>query len=88
MVAQTYWATTGSITAALRQAAAAASRHLFRSNLRSDPSSRCYGSLACGVLRGDDLFILQAGPAQTWVLRGDNAEQFCDTKRRSRLGLL
>ncbi len=76
VVAQTYWSTAGSTTAALRQAAAAASRHLFRSNLRSDPSSQCYGSLVCAVLRSDDLFILQAGPAQPCVLREGRVERF------------
>ncbi|MFQ6101506.1 MAG: hypothetical protein ACE5OS_09785 [Anaerolineae bacterium] len=78
VVAQTYWSTTGSITAALRQAAAAASRYLFRSNLRSDPSDRCHGSLACAVLHGDDLFILQAGPAQPCVLGEDHLARFRD----------
>lgn len=76
VVAQTYWSTGGSITAALRQAAAAANRYLFRTNLHSDPSGRCYGGLTCAVLHGDDLFILQAGPAWACVLHGEHIEHF------------
>ncbi|MBU0703590.1 MAG: hypothetical protein KKC18_06960 [Chloroflexi bacterium] len=76
--AQTYWATSGSVTAALRQASAAVSRHLFHANLHSDPSSRCYGGLACAASHGEDLFILQAGPVQVCALRGDSLECFCD----------
>ena len=78
--AQTYWATAGSVTAALRQASAAVSRHLFHANLNSDPSSRCYGGLACAALHDEDLFILQAGPVQVCALRGDSLECFCDDK--------
>lgn len=76
VVAQTYWSTAGSITAALRQAAAAANRHLFRVNLHSDPSHRCHGGLTCAVLHDDDLFILQAGPVCACVLRGEHLECF------------
>jgi hypothetical protein len=70
-LAQTYWSTTGSITAALRQAAAAANRHLVRANLRAAPPGRCDGHLLCAALHGDDLFILQAGSARACFLRGE-----------------
>jgi hypothetical protein len=70
VVAQAYWSTAGSITAALRQAAVAANRHLFRFNLHAAPSDRCYSGFTCTVIRGDDLFVLQAGPAQACVLHG------------------
>jgi hypothetical protein len=68
VVAQTYWSTAGSITAALRQAAAAANRHLFLANLHSTPAERCHGGLICAILRGKDLFILQAGSARACFL--------------------
>jgi hypothetical protein len=76
VVVQTYWGTGGSITAALRRAAAAVSRHLFQANLRvpADPArilkERCYGGLTCAVLHDDELFILQAGPAWAGLLHG------------------
>jgi hypothetical protein len=68
VVAQTYWSTAGSITAALRQAAAAANRHLFLTNLHSTPAGRYHGGLICAILRGKDLFILQAGSARACFL--------------------
>ena len=76
VVAQTYWATTGSITAGLRQAAAAANRHLFDANLHSAPSDRCEGGLVSAVLHGDDLFVLQAGCGEAWLLHGERLERF------------
>ncbi|HIC94933.1 MAG TPA: hypothetical protein EYP09_11920 [Anaerolineae bacterium] len=76
VVAQTYWSTSGSITAALRQAVAAANRHLFQTNLHTAPSDRCYGGLTCAVLHGNDLFILQAGPTWACVLRGEHLACF------------
>ena len=76
VVAQTYWATTGSITAGLRQAAAAANRHLFDANLHSAPSDRCEGGLISAVLHGDDLFVLQAGCGGAWLLHGERLERF------------
>jgi hypothetical protein len=76
VVAQTYWTTAGSITAALRKAAAAANHYLFQANLRYAPSDRCYGSLACAVSRGEDLFTLQAGPGRVCVLHGSCLDCF------------
>ncbi len=84
--AQAYWSAAGSITAALRKAAAAASRHLFRANLHSDPARRCYGTFICAALHGEDLFIAQAGPAQPCALRGGYLEYFCD-EELPRLGV-
>lgn len=68
--AQAYWSTAGSITAALRQAAVAANRHLFQINLHAAPSDRCHSGFICAVIRGDDLFVLRAGSAQACVLHG------------------
>ncbi len=70
VMAQAYWSTAGSITAALRQAAAAANRHLFHINLHAPPSDRCQGHLICAVQHGDDLFILQVGSARACFLHG------------------
>jgi len=86
-VAHTYWATTGSITAALRQATTAANAHLFRTNLRSAPSDRCIGSLICAVLHEDDLFILQAGSGRVYFLHGARLECFSRAEESPPLGL-
>ena len=76
VVAQTYWSTVGSITAALRQAAAAANRHLFQANLRSTPPDRCHGGLICAILRDKDLFVLQAGSARACFLHEGDLRSF------------
>jgi hypothetical protein len=87
VVVQTYWSNAGSITSALRRAATAANRHLFQMNLRSDSSERCYGGLTCAVLRGDDLFILQAGPGHACVLQGDRLACFPRDEGLAHLGI-
>ncbi len=79
VVAQTYWSTGGSITAALRRAAASANRHLFQANLHSAPADRYEGGLSCAVLHGDDMFVLRSGPGWTCFLHGESLECFsCD----------
>jgi hypothetical protein len=74
VVVQTYWSTAGSITAALRQAAAAANRYLFRTNLDCAPSDRCDGGLICAVVHDDDIFVLRAGSGQACCLHGEHLE--------------
>jgi hypothetical protein len=76
VVAQEHWSTGGSVTAAMRRAAAAANRHLFQFNLSAAPSERCYGGFTCAVLHGEDIFILQAGPGRACVLRRNQFECF------------
>jgi hypothetical protein len=76
VVAQEYWSTSGSVTAAMRQAAAAANRHLFQFNLSVDSFNRCYGGLICAVLHGEDIFIVHAGPGRTCVLRRNQFDCF------------
>ncbi len=69
IVARVYWATAGSVTAALRRAASSANRFLFEHNLNAEPSDRCYGGLSCVVIRHKDLFLLQAGPGWACILQ-------------------
>ena len=87
VVAQAYWSTTGSITAGLRQAAAAANDHLFRSNLRSAPSDRCEGGLISAVLHDDDLFILQAGSGRACFAHGEHVGRFSRGEEPPPLGV-
>jgi hypothetical protein len=86
-VAQAYWLTGGSITAALRQAATAANRHLFQFNLYAAPSDRCYGGLACAVLRGEDFFLLVTGPARACVFHQGVLECFPRGEELPHLGM-
>ncbi len=61
VIAQTYWPSSGSITAALRRAITAANRRLYQTNLRNSPTDRNHGGLACAILRDQDLFIARSG---------------------------
>jgi len=67
-IAQTYWESSGSITAGLRRAAAAANRQLFWDNLSATPKERCYAGLTCAIVRENDVFLLQAGPSFACII--------------------
>lgn len=87
VIAQMYWSTTGSITAALRQVAVAVNRRLFEFNLRASSSDRCYGGLACAVLHGDDFFIMLAGPIRACVVHDGRIECFPGGEELPHLGM-
>jgi hypothetical protein len=87
VVIQEYWFTSGSVTAALRQAVAAANRHLFQFNLSVTSSNRCYGGLVLALLHGEDIFIIHAGPGRTCVLRRNQFECFPRGEELPHLGM-
>ena len=87
LVAQSYWSRSGTVTASLRQAAAAANRHLFRANLRAEPSHRCYAGLTCAVLSEGDVFILQAGPSRALVLHEGFIKRFSRAEELPPIGI-
>jgi hypothetical protein len=67
--ADSYYATNGSVTAALRAAASVINDHLHDLNQTQAGSLRVAGRLMMGVLRGGDLYLAQAGAGQTIVIR-------------------
>lgn len=69
MVSSDFYQTPGSVTAALRKAILAANEHLLRYNLRGNNTKR-EGALTCAVLRGEELFMAQAG--ESFALLGLN----------------
>ena len=87
VVAEAYWSTVGSVTAALRRAASLTNQYLFEHNLNSEPSKRCYGGLSCAVVRQNDLFLLQAGPAWACVLQTDKLRFFPRGEKLAHLGI-
>ncbi len=87
VVAQEYWFASGSVTAAMRRAAAAANRHLFQFNLRATSSRRCYGGLVMAVLHGEDIFVLHAGPGRTCVLHRNQVDCFPRGEQLPHLGM-
>lgn len=87
VVTRAYWSSTGSVTAALRQAVTAANRHLFQANLYSAPSDRYHGGLICAVLRDEDLFVLRSGSAQSCFVHQGHLKSFSGTEDLAPLGM-
>jgi len=87
VVRETYWSTSGSVTAALRRSISVANRYLFEHNLNADRSNRCYGGLACAVLRGSDLFLLQAGPVWACILQRGELRCFPRGEKLAHIGI-
>lgn len=69
LASQAYFGTSGSVTAALRAAAATANDHLLDAARRSAEHGPLQGSLVIAALRGKDLFIGQCGSGQVILVR-------------------
>ncbi len=61
-ISRSYYQSSGSVTAALRQAVIAANQRLLRLNL-SGTAAVHEGAITCAVLRGGELFMVQTGEA-------------------------
>jgi hypothetical protein len=66
-IRETYYGRRGSITAGLQQALQEANNFLFRENRNSLPGERRTAGVSCVVLRDNDLFVAQAGPALIYL---------------------
>ncbi|NLF00521.1 MAG: hypothetical protein GX601_06015 [Anaerolineales bacterium] len=86
-VIHTYWASAGSITAALRSTLAAANRLLYQANLNASPAERLYGSLVCAVLSGEDVYILKSGAGCVCIARAGRVETLSDDEQLPTLGI-
>lgn len=72
-LSSTYFATSGSVTSALRQAVAAANTRVLEVNrLRSDP---LVVGLVCAVLRDRDIYIAVVGEARCFLVQAGSAER-------------
>jgi len=67
IAAATYWGSPGNIVARLRRALAEVNRYLVRANAASRPDHHTSGSITCAVFRGEDLFLGQVGPGNTFL---------------------
>ncbi|MBI3741923.1 MAG: hypothetical protein HY257_09240, partial [Chloroflexi bacterium] len=65
-----YAASRGAITLALTEAVRAANDFFFNHNAALAPDARRIAGLTAAIVRDDDLFIAQAGPGLTSILRG------------------
>jgi hypothetical protein len=77
-VHQAYFRWRGSVTAGLREAIRQANELLLDENRNSLPGERRAAGISCLVLRNDDLFIAQAGPAAVYLLRSGEVDRFPD----------
>jgi hypothetical protein len=88
-LAQTYYKTSGSITAALKTVMDAMNQFLLDRNLRSSSSGKqCIGLMTLGVLRETNLTIAQSGPTHTYLVTPQENQEFYDPQGAGRgLGL-
>jgi len=75
-IEEKYFGTPGSITFGLCQAIEAANSYLFKENMSSPREMRRSAGLTCAVLKGNDLYIGQAGPALAYVIHRGELERF------------
>jgi hypothetical protein len=76
---RTYYSQKGSVTAGLRQAVHQANEILLEENRNSLPGEQRSAGVSCAVLRGDDLFVAQAGPALMYVLHEGQESRYPDS---------
>ena len=74
-LASAYYLAGGSVTAALRQAIRAANEYLMRHNVRVQGVDKQQGGVTCAVLRDEEVFISQAGPALAFVAHQGRLER-------------
>lgn len=71
-----YAASRGSITLALSQAIRAANSFFYNVNVNTPREARRIAGMIAAVLRGNDLFITQAGPGLACHLRGNGLRRY------------
>ena len=75
---QVYYGQRGSVTAGLREAIREANALLLEENRTSLPGERSLAGVSCAVLRDDDLFLGQLGPAAVYLLHEGRPVRFPD----------
>lgn len=74
LIRDRFYASPGSVTATLRTAILEANQRLLRFNL-SDTAAAREGAITCAVLRGNELFVVQAGEALALIGRNFGLER-------------
>jgi hypothetical protein len=75
---ETYFGWRGSITAGLQQSVREANRVLFEENRNALPGDQRTAGVSCVVLRDENLFIAQAGPAAIYLAQEGKVSRFPD----------
>lgn len=78
LLRQVYNGWRGSVTAGLQQAIREANALLLEENRQSLPGEQRTAGVSCVVLREDDLYIAQAGPAAVYLFHGGQVTRFPD----------
>lgn len=86
-LAETYYATAGSVTAGLRAVVARLNDFLLNRNLRSAQEGQMSASLNLAALHGGTLMLGHAGPTHSFVLRRAQVLHFDDSASGRGLGL-
>ena len=82
-LAETYFTSSGSVTAGMRATVERLNDFLLNRNLRSArQGGQVVGGLAMTVLHGASLYVLLAGPAHVFLLSPGGVEHFCDPAAR------
>ena len=76
---RTYYDQQGSVTSGLRQAVYEANDILVEENRHSLAGEQRLAGVSCVVLRGDDLFIAQAGPALVYLFHQGQGSRYPDS---------
>jgi hypothetical protein len=83
--ADAYYGTPGSVTLGLRETATVINQHLLDANQSGMVSSKLQGRLVAGILRGDNFYIAQCGPAQVVLIRDDQVTRFTSDEAAQRV---
>lgn len=88
-LAQTFYKTPGSVTAALKTCIDAMNQYLLDRNLRSSSSGKqCIGLMSLLVLRETNMLLAQSGPNHTFLVSQQENQEFFDPQGSGRgLGL-
>lgn len=76
VIEDTYYDMGGSVTRGLRAALLAANTLLFERNISLDEKHRLVLGINCAVLRGEDIYIGQLGPALLTVIHEDQVTRY------------
>jgi len=88
LVTQAYYGTPGSVTYALREAAAAFNDHVVDTNKGEDEDMHLQGHMMAGVLREGNLYLAQCGIGQAIVVRPGQVTRLTSEESANRpLGL-
>lgn len=76
LAANAFYGAPGTVTSALREAAAIVNDHLIDSNQGDSEPTNLHGSLLSAILRGGDLYIGQSGVGQAILIRPGQVVRF------------